>query len=125
MELQDFIAADSDLQRTRQRIKQLEAELQMLRSRQQVLDRPEILESLDAFSLLGGFEEGLAVIDSDWRFFLCNHSAELLLRKDAASLIGKRIWDEFSELVGTPTERALRRSMGERIFETTEITLNR
>jgi len=121
MGFQELTSADSDLQRSRQRIKQLEAEVQMLRSQQQMLDQPEVLDSLDAIGLLGGFEEGLVVLDSDWRFRLSNRNADLLLRKDAGSLTGKRLWDEFKELVGTPTERALRRSMSERIFETTEI----
>lgn len=121
LETQDSIIANNHVELLRRRVKQLEAEVQMLRSRQQVLDHPGIFDSLDSLSFLAGIEEGLAVLNSDWRFLMCNRSAELLLRRESDTLKGQLLWDEFPELMGTPTELALQRAMSERIFETTEI----
>jgi PAS domain S-box-containing protein len=118
---QDSGITDSELQLLRRRVKHLEAEVQRLRRDQELPDHPENLDSVGGLSLLMGIEEGLAVFSSDWRFLLCNRNAELLLRRSPGSLTGKRLWDEFPELVGTPTELALQRSMSERVVETTEI----
>ncbi len=52
----------------------------------------EILESLtDAFFAL----------DKDWRFTYANKQCEPLLKRATEELIGKSIWEEFPETVGT------------------------
>ncbi len=51
-----------------------------------------ILESLtDAFFAL----------DKDWRFTYLNKQCELLLRRPVAELLGKNLWEEFPEAVGS------------------------
>jgi PAS domain S-box-containing protein len=107
-------------QALRRRVKHLEAEVQMLRRRQEMLE-PQGLDAIGALNFLVGVEEGMAVVDPDWRFHQCNRNAELLLRRAAGSLNGKRLWDEFPELIGTATELALQRSMSDRVVETTEV----
>ncbi len=107
-------------QALRRRVKRLEAEVQMLRRRQEMLE-PQGLDAIGALNFLVGVEEGMAVVDPDWRFGQCNRNADLLLRRAAGSLKGKRLWDEFPELIGTATELALQRSMSDRVVETTEV----
>jgi PAS domain S-box-containing protein len=58
-------------------------------SRQQITN---ILESIsDAFFAL----------DNEWRFTYINQHAQLLLQKTHSELLGKNIWDEFPEAVGS------------------------
>lgn len=93
----------------------------MLRDRQEVLDHTDPSDASNALSVLLEMEEGLEAFDADWRFRLCNRSAELLLRRAPGSLNGKRLWDELPELIGTPTALALRRAMDERVVESSEL----
>jgi PAS domain S-box-containing protein len=52
----------------------------------------DILESItDAFFAL----------DDEWRFTFINRQAEVLLRQSRAQLLGRCIWDEYSDLVGS------------------------
>lgn len=62
----------------------------------------EILESIgDAFFAL----------DRDWRFTYVNAQAEHLLARQRDSLMGRSVWDEFPEAVGSPFEQQYRRAM--------------
>ncbi|AXE65622.1 hypothetical protein BBF93_16335 [Hyphomonas sp. CACIAM 19H1] len=56
------------------------------------LERVKILQSIsDAFFAL----------DQDWRFTYINPQAEKLLQRSNADIIGKSIWEEFPEAVGS------------------------
>lgn len=60
------------------------------------------LESItDAFYLL----------DRDWQFTFINSEAERLLKRESAGLIGRNIWSEFPEAVGTRIEQEYRHAM--------------
>ncbi|MBX6342059.1 MAG: PAS domain S-box protein, partial [Thermomicrobiaceae bacterium] len=73
------------------------------RSRAQVAN---ILESItDAFFAL----------DHDFRFTYVNHQAGPLLQRDPADLLGKCVWDEFPEAVGTQFFEQYRRVATERV----------
>jgi PAS domain S-box-containing protein len=71
------------------------------RSNQQIAD---ILENIPQifFSL-----------DHNWRFIYLNHQAEKHYKKTREVLIGKRIWDEYPETVGTPTAEYFHKVMFE------------
>lgn len=65
----------------------------------------DILESIgDAFFAL----------DDAWGFTYVNAEAERLLQRPRAELLGRVIWEEFPEAVGTPLEQETRRAMRER-----------
>lgn len=63
-----------------------------------------ILESItDAFFLL----------DRDWRFAYLNAEAERLLRRSRGELLGRCVWDEFPEAVGSTFEEQYRQAVRE------------
>ncbi len=50
---------------------------------------------------LENINDAFFLLDHDWRFSFLNGQAENLLRRSRKSLIGKVIWDEFPEAVGS------------------------
>ncbi len=70
-----------------------------------------ILESLtDAFFAL----------DSDWRFTYANKQCEPLLRRSTEELIGKNIWEEFPEAVGSTFQEQYFKAVAEQVSVTVE-----
>ncbi|SNT02178.1 Serine phosphatase RsbU, regulator of sigma subunit [Geodermatophilus saharensis] len=62
-----------------------------------------------------GMQRPLFVLDEDWRFAYVNPAGATLLRRTAADLTGRGIWEEFPEAVGGPFDelyRQVRRSGG-------------
>lgn len=55
--------------------------------------------------------DAIVVLDRNWCYTQVNHSAELLLRRKRATLLGRSLWSAYAELLGTPAEEQLRRSM--------------
>jgi signal transduction histidine kinase len=71
----------------------------------------EILESVgDGFLALDGF----FAIDEAWRFVYVNARAEQVWGRKREHLLGKPIWDEFPNAVGTDFFRKLRRAREQR-----------
>jgi PAS domain S-box-containing protein len=71
--------------------------------------------------ILGSISDQFFGLSKDWRFTYFNrHSAEQMRRlgKDPELMIGKVLWDEFSEV---PNEASLRRVMSERVAVTDEL----
>jgi signal transduction histidine kinase/ActR/RegA family two-component response regulator len=59
-------------------------------------------------------------LDRQWRFTYVNNQAERLLRRCRAELIGRNIWSEYSDAVGTIFHTEYEKSMAEgtaRVFE--------
>lgn len=84
----------------------LEAQTALRESTQRITD---ILESIT---------DGFTAVDAQWRYTYVNPRAEeilLPLRKTRANLLGKDLWQEFPELIGTPVEQYYRRAMAERV----------
>ena len=75
-------------------------------------------------AILESISDGFFALDDEWRFTYVNRAAGELFRsvhKSAEYLIGKSIWDEFPNLIGTHIEVHYRRAATERIpitFET-------
>jgi PAS domain S-box-containing protein len=63
---------------------------------------------------LEGMEDGLMVVDSEWRFTYVNAAAEKTNGVPRAQLLGRTHWEAFPDVLGTDFERALRRAMAER-----------
>lgn len=55
--------------------------------------------------------DAIVVLDRNWCYTQVNHSAELLLRRKRTTLLGRSLWSAYAELLGTPAEEQLRRSM--------------
>jgi diguanylate cyclase (GGDEF)-like protein/PAS domain S-box-containing protein len=55
-------------------------------------------------SILTSITDGFYAIDADWRFTYLNPRAEQLLRRTSGELLGRGIWEEFPEAVGSAVE---------------------
>jgi PAS domain S-box-containing protein len=60
--------------------------------------------------------DGFCVIDRNWRFGYINPQAAQMLRRTKEELIGRSIWDEFPDAVGSPFCQAFRRAMDKEEF---------
>ncbi len=67
--------------------KQVEAELQK--------SHHSLIATLESIT------DGFFALDAEWRFIYVNHQATQLLQRSRDELIGKDIWDEFPEAVGS------------------------
>lgn len=59
---------------------------------------------------LESITDGCYALDGRWRFTFLNRTAERLVDRRRAELLGRRVWDEFPEAVGTAVEEAYRRA---------------
>ncbi len=85
----------------------------------------ELLEAREALrvskahlsNILESITDGFAVLDNEWRLSYLNRRAEQIIlpkQKSREQLLGKVIWDEFPELLGTPLEENYRRAVRDR-----------
>ena len=61
-----------------------------------------------------GLQDGLFVLDRQWRFLYVNRRAARDVGREPAELIGRNIWEVFPALLGTEQEAAYRKAMDER-----------
>ncbi|MEE4208527.1 MAG: ATP-binding protein [Parvularcula sp.] len=74
----------------------------------------------DLATLMETLPDGFFVLDTDWRFVFVNNASRTMLRRAPEELIGKNVWDEFPEAVGTmfeTTYRAVMEDGAPRLFE--------
>jgi PAS domain S-box-containing protein len=64
-------------------------------------------------STLESITDGFALMDADWRFSFLNRQAERMLQRPAGQLLGKNLWQEFPDLLGTAAERDYRAAVSE------------
>lgn len=57
--------------------------------------------------------EAFFMLDTEWRFIYMNHAAEALLSRSRSELVGRNIWDEFPEAVGTESDVGYHQAMAE------------
>jgi len=65
--------------------------------------------------LLESISDGFIVLDDQWRYRFVNDQAAHLMRRPRAELLGKHIWSEFPDLVGSAFEAEARRAAAENI----------
>lgn len=54
-------------------------------------------------------------LDDEWRFTYVNQEAEQLLERPKEQLLGKSLWEEFPEIVGSTFYREYHRAMAEQV----------
>lgn len=59
--------------------------------------------------------EGFCLLTRDWRYTYVNREAERLLKRERSSLLGRVLWEEFPEALGTTVERELRRALQDNV----------
>lgn len=57
--------------------------------------------------------DGFCLLDKDWNFAFVNGPAEGMLQRRREDILGKNVWLEFPETVGTAMERAYRKAVVE------------
>ena len=75
-------------------------------------------------NILDRIEDGFVAFDRDWRVTYINRRASLLisrLRKDGRELVGKNIWDEFPDLVGSRAYEEYNRAASEQVTVSFEL----
>ncbi|WP_395054669.1 PAS domain S-box protein [Polaromonas sp.] len=65
-------------------------------------------------STLESITDGFALMDDDWRFTFLNRQAEIMLQRPLGQLLGKNLWEEFPDVLGTPVERGYRDAVAQR-----------
>ncbi len=68
-------------------------------------------------AILDGLPDAATAFDSEWRWMYLNPAAGVWLRrlgKDPDHVIGRVLWEEFPDIVGTPFQRAMLRAVAER-----------
>jgi PAS domain-containing protein len=56
-----------------------------------------------------GMERPLFVLDADWRFRYINPAGARVLDRTVENTVGRDIWEEFPEALGSPFEELYRR----------------
>jgi PAS domain S-box-containing protein len=72
-------------------------------------------------SSLESMPDGFILLDRDWRFLYLNAQAEKILRRTREGLLGRNMWAEFPDAVGSIAEREYSRVMREGGTTTFEI----
>ena len=68
-----------------------------------------------ALATLESMSDAFLTLDSEWRFTYLNPQTEAILDRRREDLLGKNIWDEFSEAVGSGFDDACRRALREQV----------
>lgn len=61
-------------------------------------------------NILESIADGFIALDQHWRFTYINGEAERMLRRDRDQLLGRSIWEEYPELVGSTSFREYHRA---------------
>lgn len=85
---------------------------------QEITEQKEAQQELARLServttILSSITDAFFVLDRDWRFEYMNFEAERLLRRPRSELMGRDVWEEFPEAVGTEIEQQYRTAMRE------------
>jgi PAS domain S-box-containing protein len=63
--------------------------------------------------ILSSITDAFFALDRDWRFTYLNPRAELLLNRNAGELIGRNVWEEFPEAVGSTFDLQYRKAVAQ------------
>ena len=68
-----------------------------------------------AIETLESMSDAFLSLDDDWRFTYLNPQAEVLVDRDRRDLVGKNLWEEYPELVGSAFDIEYRRALREQV----------
>lgn len=66
------------------------------------------IKEISKRDLLEFTSDAILLLDKEWRYIYVNHAAELLLRRKRSDILGRKQWELYPELLGTPAESSLR-----------------
>ncbi|MDS0282477.1 PAS domain-containing protein [Haloarcula onubensis] len=73
--------------------------------------RRTVDEQLDVYHVLSRVEDAVVAFDTEWRYTYVNETAERLLDRSSAELLGEVVWEQFPKTVGTDIEHEFRRAL--------------
>ncbi|HEX7692623.1 MAG TPA: response regulator [Sediminibacterium sp.] len=90
-------------------------------SRQQVKEKHDALDLLRANeekyrSLVDRVSDAFISLDNNFRYTFLNGKAAELIRRDPLTLIGKNVWEEFPEAIGSETYHSMHMAMSEQKY---------
>jgi PAS domain S-box-containing protein len=95
--------------------KQAEEErLQLLEREQKARIASETVRNKTS-NILKRITDGFFALDCEWRFTYINPAAERILQRKQEELLGKCVWDEFPEAVGSIFSQEYRRAVTEQV----------
>lgn len=79
--------------------------------------RQQLVQSEERFrTLIERISDGFIALDKNWRYVYVNRKISEMTHRDPQSLIGKNIWEEFPNAVGTETYNAFHKAMREQQY---------
>ena len=78
-------------------------------------ERALVREAEATVRVLETITDGFHAVDRAWKFTYVNQQAEKMIFRKGQDLIGKDLWEEFPEAVGTVFEREYRRAVAEQV----------
>jgi PAS domain S-box-containing protein len=66
-------------------------------------------------NILESITDGFIALDKQWRFTYANSEAEEMLERMREGIIGKSIWEEFPDLIGSRFDEQYRRAVAEQV----------
>lgn len=110
----DYLTKPLDLGLLDVRLSVAERQIADLAERNQA--RAALQESARTLTnILENTTDGFFAVDQEWKFSYLNPEAELLLDRKRDELIGKELWQEFPQLVGSAFEQNYRRVLAEQV----------
>jgi PAS domain S-box-containing protein len=96
-----------------------EERLQLIEREREAQQKAEATRN-KAIDILESITDGFFALNREWRFIYINRQAELLLQRTSEELLGKCVWDEFPEAVGSTFYREYHRAIAEQVSVTFE-----
>jgi PAS domain S-box-containing protein len=84
-------------------------------TRRKMAEAEQQAKAREVLTIWESMTDAFYALDTDWHFTYVNAQAALLLQKSREELIGKCLWDEFPEIVGSTFEREYRRALEQKV----------
>lgn len=95
--------------------KQIETERIQLLSREQMARAEAEIARNRVKNILESITDAFFTLDNEWRFTYLNQQTEPLLQRTRQELLGKNVWDEFPEAVGSKFYREYHRAVSQQV----------
>ncbi|MDP4264142.1 MAG: PAS domain-containing protein [Bacteroidota bacterium] len=98
------------------RVKQTEEFEHQLQKQHRELQEQLRIKTAELTGIFERITDGFIALDKNFRYTYANKKVGELTHRDPASLIGKNVWEEFPEAVGSETYRAFLQAMTEQRY---------
>ena len=89
-------------------------QLEAAAERERLLER-ERGSRAQVTTILESITDAFFALDRDWHLTYVNRAAERLLQRSREALVGRNLWEQFPEAVGTAFHREYRRAVSEQV----------